>query len=42
MAAYPAWLLSDDIFEIAIYLPEYRKLKTINSFELKGHAYLNN
>jgi hypothetical protein len=42
MAAYPAWLLSDDISEIAIYFPEYRKLKTINSFALKGHAYLNN
>jgi hypothetical protein len=42
MAAYPAWLLSDDISEIAFYFPEYKKLKNINSFVLKGHAYLNN
>lgn len=41
MAAYPAWLLSDDISEIAIYFPEYKKLETINSFSLKGQTYLN-
>jgi len=42
MAAYPAWLLSDEISEIAIYFPEYKNVKKITYFTLEGRAYLNN
>jgi hypothetical protein len=42
MAAYPAWLLSDDISEIAFYFPEYKNVKKITYFTLEGRAYLNN